>query len=351
MSKKNKGEHVRYRTDRKWWGVAEYVKGRLYWHVSGCTSENEAKVELARRILETGKRSEDDITLGELMAHYLKHKAPTLAKPENALYFHERLEDFWAHRKLEDINQANIRAYHKFADENYAAFQKKQNYAEIKPISNSAVRRFLEHLRACIGLAYRDGIIKTQPYMPLPEKGQAKQRWLTRDEAAKLLREARKLRYARTYLPTFIRIALRTGARKTKILELRGVKIDIDNQLVDYRGNDNKTKRASAAPIFDTQLPYFRALKRNIGLGFVVNKYGSPVKNIDKALKTACINAGLEDVTIHTFRHTFASWLKQDGASVSDVAEALGHTSTVMVDRTYAHMGDGYIQKLRKVGR
>jgi integrase/recombinase XerC len=37
--------------------------------------------------------------------------------------------------------------------------------------------------------------------------------------------------------------------------------------------------------------------------------------------------AGLEDVTPHTLRHTFAHALIASGASLSDVADLLGHTS------------------------
>ena len=350
MSKRNRGEFVKYRKDRGWWGVAEYVKGRLHWRVSGLGSEEEAKVTLAKRVLEQGKRSDDDITLGEIMAYYLDHKAPTLANPENAIYFDERLAGFWASKKLKDITQANIRAYHEFADKQYQKFQKDQGYKSIKPIKPASVRRFLEHLRSCVGLAYKDQVIGTMPHFNLPEPGESKDRWLTRDEAARLLREARKLKYARTYLPCFIRIALRTGARKSKILELRGNQIDLANMCVNYSGG-NSVKRTAKAPIFDRQVPYFRAMRENTGIGFIINMYGKPVKNVHKGFQEACKNAGLQGVTIHTLRHTFASWLKQDGASVSDVAEALGHSSTVMVDRTYAHMGDGYIQKLRKVGR
>lgn len=349
MSKRNRGEFVKYRKDRGWWGVAEYVKGQLYWRVSELGSEEEAKVALAKRVLENGKRDSNDITLGEIMAYYLDHKAPTLADPQNAIDFDERLAGFWASKKLKDINQANIRAYHEYADKQFAEFQKGQKYENIRSIKPSSVRRHLEHLRACVGLAYRSEIIDRFPHFELPEKGENKERWLTRKEAAKLLREARKLKYARTYLPHFIRIALRTGARKEKVLSSRGNQIDLQNQCFGYSGG-NKIKRTGKAPIFDSQVPYFRAMKNKYGIGYLVNMYGKPVKNVQGSFDTACKNAGLENVTIHTLRHTFASWLKQEGASDADIAEALGN-SAIMVANTYAHMGDGYIRKLNKVGR
>ena len=41
--------------------------------------------------------------------------------------------------------------------------------------------------------------------------------------------------------------------------------------------------------------------------------------------------------TIHSLRHTFASWLIQNGADLSEVQEALGHSSLEMT-RRYASL-------------
>lgn len=44
--------------------------------------------------------------------------------------------------------------------------------------------------------------------------------------------------------------------------------------------------------------------------------------------------------TIHSLRHTFASWLIQNGADLGEVADALGHASLNMT-RRYAHLSKG----------
>lgn len=353
MPKKNKGRHVAFRDDRGTWAVLEYVRGKRKWHSGGFPSREQAEIELARQILTQGQRNPASLTLGEIMAYYLDVRAPQLARPDHALFFNAKLKEFWANRKISEVTQGNIRLYHAHRDKMYADWQKKDKHTKEKTISSATIRREIEHLRACLNLAEADGLIPHAPKIKLPEKGESKTRWLTRKEVAKLIREARKLPYASTYLPHFIRLSLRTGARKSALLSLRWSQVDLKNQTIDFRpAQRSKTKGAGIAAIPDRQMPYIRALKKSgTSIGHVIHKYGKPILRTDKAFAEACKNAGLEDVTIHTLRHTFASWLKQDGASVSDIAEALGHRSTAMVDRVYAHMGTGYIDRLKKIAR
>ncbi len=46
--------------------------------------------------------------------------------------------------------------------------------------------------------------------------------------------------------------------------------------------------------------------------------------------------AGLEDLHLHDLRHTFATWARQQGKSLDDVGDLLGHTDPRMT-RKYAH--------------
>jgi site-specific recombinase XerD len=56
-------------------------------------------------------------------------------------------------------------------------------------------------------------------------------------------------------------------------------------------------------------------------------------RDIKNGFHAALELAGIEKVTRHDLRHTFASWLMMRGASLRSVAELLGHTSMKMTMR------------------
>lgn len=58
-----------------------------------------------------------------------------------------------------------------------------------------------------------------------------------------------------------------------------------------------------------------------------------------KAFTAAASAAGLGHVRVHDLRHTYASWLLQDGVSLAEVGRLLGHQSPLTTQR-YAHLAE-----------
>ena len=63
-----------------------------------------------------------------------------------------------------------------------------------------------------------------------------------------------------------------------------------------------------------------------------------------RIVKKLGLNNGIEDrrdkVVFHTCRHTYASWLVQNGEDLYKVKERLGHSTLAMTER-YAHLAPG----------
>jgi integrase len=73
-----------------------------------------------------------------------------------------------------------------------------------------------------------------------------------------------------------------------------------------------------------------------------------------RVYRAAVKTAGLERVTWHTLRHTFASRLAMEGATQYDIAACLRHSTTGLVKR-YAHLSPthlkGVMEKVSSFGK
>ena len=163
----------------------------------------------------------------------------------------------------------------------------------------------------------------------LPERPEPRDRWLTRTEAAHLIRSARTAQ-ARLYMPLFILLGLYTGRRKEAILSLRWPQVDLATGRIDFEvaGRRRTNKKRGVIQIPPRLLPHLRrARKRGTDLGYVLHINGNRIKDLKRGFAAACDRAGLEGVSPHTLRHTAATWLMQSG---TDIWQASGFLSMSM---------------------
>jgi integrase len=67
---------------------------------------------------------------------------------------------------------------------------------------------------------------------------------------------------------------------------------------------------------------------------------GEPV-NIENHWQKALKTAGIENFRFHDLRHSAASYLAMNGATLPEIAGVLGHKSLQMVGR-YAHLSEAH---------
>lgn len=80
----------------------------------------------------------------------------------------------------------------------------------------------------------------------------------------------------------------------------------------------------------------FWALGKRNEFVFYNPETGKPFVDLKAGFKLACKKAGIEGVTWHTLRHTFASRLVDRGVDIVTVKELLGHSS-ITVTMRYTH--------------
>ena len=77
----------------------------------------------------------------------------------------------------------------------------------------------------------------------------------------------------------------------------------------------------------------------------VIEYGGEPVASVKKAFRRAVARAKLKDVSPHVLRHTAAVWMIEDGASLAEVGQFLGHTDLKVTYRVYARYTTEHLRK------
>lgn len=157
-------------------------------------------------------------------------------------------------------------------------------------------------------------------------------RWLTRDEYAALID------HCEGHLLDFVEIGINTGMRKSEILNLRWERIDFPNALITLESGDTKSRKRRTIPINASCMTALKRRAESCKNAWVFcGQCDEPITDVKKSFATACKRANLKDVSPHTLRHTFASWLVIAGVPLYEVKDLLGH-STIKLTERYAHL-------------
>jgi integrase len=138
------------------------------------------------------------------------------------------------------------------------------------------------------------------------------------------------------YLQDLVVFAVNTGLRHGEILNLKWEEVDLERSML--RMLVRKNRRILEVPLNEKAETVVRAWHgmKKCPYVFYNPETGDQFKDLWLGLKKACRKAGLEGITWHTFRHTFASRLTRKGVDLVTVKELLGH-SEVSVTMRYAH--------------
>lgn len=310
---------------------------------TGTESRREAEKALAAYLATkhrpSGPVQASELSVAQALTIYAEDHARYTSAPERIGYAIDALDRFWGDTPVSDVKAATCR-----------------RYAAERGVSDGTIRRELGVLNAAMQFCATEGHLIAAPRIKMPPPPAPKDRWLTRTEAAWLLRAARSLNADGRHLEKFILIGLYTGTRKSAILALRidqpstsGGWIDTKNEIL-YRqpsGKAQTRKRQTPARIGAKLLGHVRRWKAN-GCEFAVqNKDGNRVGDIRKGWSRAILLAAkmaedkdiyidLSDCTPHVLRHTCATWTMQGGADIWDAAGRLG-MSIETLQKVYGH--------------
>jgi integrase len=207
-----------------------------------------------------------------------------------------------------------------------------------RPLSDGTLIRELGTLRAALAWAVNKRWIGFAPHVERPEAPPSRDRWLTRDEADRLLSGAEA-----PHVRLFIALALYTAARTGALLELCWDQVHLDSGLI-VLGRGRGRKRRATVPITEALWAELAPAAEAATGGRVIEHGGKGIQSIKTGFRAAARRAGLPGVTPHVMRHTAATWMVQHGVPLPMVAAYLGN-SVEMVERVYGHHSPEWLRQ------
>lgn len=244
------------------------------------------------------------------------------------------LSDDQVHAALEELSERHARY---FAGKD--ADGKPIHRAKRKPLSGATINRYAAGLAAVVTWAIKKRIAPKGYVHPCrsverrPESD-GRVRFLSDAERERLLDACRASKWPRLYL--LVMLALTTGARRGELLSMKWADVDLE-RAVAHVGR-SKNGDAKSLPLMPAVISEMR---RFVGAAhqpvFSSPRSINKVFTFEPSWHAALKAAGIKAFRFHDLRHSCASTLAQNGATLLEIADVLGHRQLAMTKR-YSHL-------------
>lgn len=272
---------------------------------------------------------------GEWNADWWPTRDITAANDKNERSMAKRIDERWGSVALADIDSNSVKAW--------ASGLKKSG--ELAP---SSVNRTLAILRASLSAAVEAGVLASNPALGARvSEGEKERNHLTKQEAAALLdalRGEQDKRMVAFMLGTGVRFGEAAGLQVQRVARtLDKVRI-VETWLINQKqlSEHPKGRKLRTIPLGESTGAWLEPVLAARKTGFVFPGERGPAVSHSaflKRIKRAALDAGIvENITPHTTRHSYATWMLEGGVPMMRVSRLLGHESYAITDRIYAHV-------------
>jgi len=317
---KYKGKTITRKADGRWW-TRFTVKGKVYPVYGHTQAECLRKLKAALKQVEKGEKDYTKATLGEWLNKWLTtYKQPKCRSTTiDQMHAYLKAAEPLFNLQLRNISSLTLQDFLNGID---------------KPRKREKIQGFLKD---AFTKAYKTRLIDYNPFDAIePVKRQRKQsKSLTHEEEEKFTKACGNWDKGRFYL-----FCLYEGLRIGEAVALTYDDIDFERRTVTVNKSIN-TNGELTPPKTETSnrtIPLFeraRALLDENGQG---NVFEYNRKTYQNKLLLACRKLGLEGVTVHTLRHTFATRCSEAGIPPKMVQKWLGHSTVEMTLNVYTHV-------------
>ena len=219
-------------------------------------------------------------------------------------------------------------------------------------LSPSSVSRIVSAVRGFYKFLLIDGHLEKNPAEDLdtPQKGFYLPKFLNRTEMEQLLSAPDVSGEMGLRDRAILELMYACGLRVSEAVDLKISDVELDTGILTCKGKGNKTRKVPIGKSAVEWLKSYLVLRRrkeNFEINnLFVSSLGRPVNRqiIHNFIKEYAEKAGLEDVSPHTLRHSFATHLIQNRADIRSVQQLLGHAD-ISTTQIYTHMTDSHLRK------
>jgi integrase len=202
------------------------------------------------------------------------------------------------------------------------------------------------------------GVINPVKDIELPTVSNERVRYLRSDELRHFTKAIENLPESDKWLKEVVVIGLNTALRLTPLTTLSWPELDLEKRQIFIDKIKMKNDEYASIPMTEEAFETFSELKKKKRKKKAANlvfhdQHGNPlpVRKVQRAFSRLLRAAKITNFHFHDLRHCCASYLRQNGASLEDIAAVLGHKDLRMTLR-YAHQDfEGLKPAIAKIPR
>ena len=226
-----------------------------------------------------------------------------------------------------------------------------------KGYRDTTTARKVASIKSFFGFLSENSIITEDPTESLgsPRVGRTLPKFLPEEDVTLLLDTAYKSGSNEGQRDAVImELLYATGLRVGELVSLDLQDVDLSESYIRCMGKGSKER---IVHLYPKALEELRRYLKSVRIALLGHRRAEPSLFVNHRgerltrqwvwtiLKTYAQKAGIEqNITPHTLRHSFATHLLQNGASLRHVQELLGHSS-ISTTQVYTHLTNGYVQK------
>lgn len=221
-----------------------------------------------------------------------------------------------------------------------------------KQLSENSKRRLLSSLRGFYKFLMFEGHLKKNPAENLdsPQKSFYLPKFLNQAEVELLLSQPDVSVEIGLRDRAILELMYSSGLRVSEAVSICIKNIDLDAGVLTCMGKGSKTRKVPVGSSAVEWVKSYLALRRKHENTEVQNLFTTPAgrplnrQMIHAFVKDYAEKCGLENVSPHTLRHSFATHLVQNRADIRSVQQMLGHAD-ISTTQIYTHITDAHLKK------